>query len=145
MKKIITAILLLTLMCTLLSFNALAAMPDDEIVMPLYNNTATTNTTFTISSGGSAMVKVFYRGYSGVTTGGTITTKIQKYVSGSWQDVDIGMPNNEWVDVSTSVFFTKTHTVQLQSTGIYRAVVEYVISGSGGSDDVINETVEYTY
>jgi hypothetical protein len=42
------------------------------------NNTASTSTNFSITDTGEARVRVNYEGYPGVTTGATITVKIEK-------------------------------------------------------------------
>ena len=47
-------------------------------IMPLNNNTAVTKTSFVISSTGDAIVSIKYDGYPNITTGATISIKIEK-------------------------------------------------------------------
>ena len=85
-------------------------------------------------------------GYTDITESVTITIKIQKRSLGLiWTKVDIGVPNNEIVVTSTNAADTFVYNIQLNSTGNYRAVITYTVSGSGGADDVIEDicTAEY--
>ena len=143
MKKII-ALLLCVLFVLPVSFVALANGTendsDDEIIYR-YNNVSDVNTQFTITTSGNATVKNTYSGRSGKFQSAKITTKIQKKVGVVWVTVSGG----SWTDNSTSLNFSKSHSVQLSSHGTYRAHVVFVISGSGGSDDKITKNVQKTY
>lgn len=105
------------------------------------NNVNTTNTSFSISSTGNATVSNNYAGKSGLVTKGTIVTKVQKKVGLIWITVDGG----KWTDTSTATNYAQSHSIQLSSTGTYRAHVEFTISGTGGSNDKITKNVEKTY
>lgn len=105
------------------------------------NNVNTTNTSFSISSTGNATVSNNYAGKSGLVTKGTIVTKVQKKVGLIWITVDGG----KWTETSTATNYAQSHSIQLSSTGTYRAHVEFTISGTGGSDDKITKNVEKTY
>lgn len=105
------------------------------------NNIYTTDTSFSISSSGNASVSNNYIGKQGLVTKGTIVTKVQKKFGLIWITVDGG----KWTDTSTATSFSQSHSVQLKSTGTYRAHVEFTISGTGGSDDKITKNVEKTY
>ena len=109
--------------------------PEDEIIISEYNNVNEMRARLDITNG-NANVIIFYQGYDGITEGATITTKIQKrFLLVFWTDVDIGMPNNEWVDQSTATSYSNSHSVALSSTGTYRAIVSFTVYGSGGSPD----------
>ena len=142
MKKFIALLL-----CVLLtvSFAATAYANDaenaDDVIVLRFSNVSSVTTTFNISSTGKATVKNRYVGISGVTTGGKITTKVQKKIGVIWVTVSGG----SWTDNSTAIEYTKSHSVQLSSTGTYRAHVVFRISGSGGADDVITKNVQKTY
>lgn len=110
-------------------------------IQPFSNNVYTTNTTFAISGSGKATVSNQYTGKSGVIKSAKIVTKIQKKVGIIWITVSGG----NWTDSSTATNYCKSHSVQLSSTGTYRAHVEFTISGSGGSDDKITKNVQKTY
>ena len=147
MKKFVLFVLCIFLIGTLFANNVYAAVGnDDEIIMPLNNNTSTTKTDFNIDSNGYATISVKYIGYSGITTGGVITTKLQKLNSSNvWEDVSIGTENNVWIAESNRVVFFTSYNYQLTSYGLYRVSAEYRISGNGGSDDIITTIVEKRY
>lgn len=105
------------------------------------NNVSSTNTSFSISESGKVTVSNRYVGETGVTKSATFTTKVQKKVGLIWVTVS----NGKWTDTSTAVNFSKSHSVQLSSTGTYRAHVVFTISGTGGSDDKITKNIEKEY
>ena len=108
-------------------------------IMPL-NNTGLTKTRFVITDTGDAIVSVKYEGYPNITTGATITIKIEKRsFLMFWSDVV-----EEIITVSDTFYFNELH-YQLEDTGTYRCTVEYVISGTGGTDDVITYEEEQKY
>ena len=133
---------LICLLCMLMLFSyvTIPAAAANDGIMPCYNNVLETTTIFTISDSGVATVTVSYDGITGVTTGATITTKIQKRTLGFiWTKVD------EWVDSARLADYSTFHSVTLPDTGTYRVVVEYEITGTGGATDVIEDiqTAEY--
>lgn len=137
MKKILICLLCMLMLFSYVTIPAAAANDD---TMPRYNNVIETITNFSISDSGVATVTVSYDGITGVTTGATITTKIQKRTLGFiWTKVD------EWVDSARLVSYSTFHSVTLPDTGTYRVVVEYEITGTGGAIDVIEDiqTAEY--
>lgn len=104
------------------------------------NNTLSTATYFTISSTGRAAVVVDYEGYPDVTTGATITIKIEKRtLLLFWSDVV-----EDTITVVGERYFDELY-YQLEATGTYRCTVIYTISGTGGADDVIpfEDTAKY--
>ena len=114
---------------------------------PYYNNVIQTVSSFSIDSNGEGEIYASYTGFPGITDSVTVTIKIQKRSLGLvWTKVDIGTDNNKIVVTSTNVNDEFTYYVQLNSTGNYRAVITYEISGSGGSDDTIKDicTAEYS-
>ena len=138
MKKILISLTSLFLLLACLTTTAFAA--EGSGVSTYANNTASTDTIFFIKNG-VAYVTVSYDGYSGITTGGTITVKIQKrFLLVFWQDVD----GASWTDNATGDYYVNSHSISVKS-GTYRVQVEYVIYGSGGEADVITETIEATY
>ena len=109
-------------------------------ITPRYNNVNQIITDFNISSSGRATVYVSYSGTDGVTTGATITTKIEKKFLWWWNDVD----NASWVDQVSGADFLTTHSVNLSSGGTYRCTYEYNIYGTGATD-VISGEIEREY
>ena len=104
------------------------------------NNTASTATRFTISDTGEARIYVDYKGYPNVTTGATITVKIEK------RNLLVF-----WNEVVNDVYYfreashAETFVYQLEKTGTYRCTVDYLISGTGGADDEITFQDTATY
>jgi len=151
MKRIISALLvIITILTTFtLPLNA-ASVPDETVIVtsvdPRLNNGSICNYLFAITSSGLANVEIDYQGISGVTTKVTSTVYIQKKFLGLfWTKVDIGTTDDEWVDSSTNVSGTFSHSVQLGSSGTYRAVFEIKMYGSGGATDTIEDKIEKKY
>lgn len=151
MKKIFSLFLVL---CTLISVPAMsefscAAVSDEEasvFVEPRFNNVMSTTTAFAINDTGRATVSVAYTGIQGVTTRVMCKTYIEKKVLGLfWTRVDLGNTNDEWLDTSTELDDVFSHSVQLSSSGTYRAVYYIAVCGTNGDNDIIEETIEKKY
>ena len=134
MKKIMS-IMLVVLFCFLMIAPASAL---ENGATPRYNNTVSIYPYFYISSEGEAELQLQYRGYEGVTTGATITSKIQKKTLWWWKDVD----GASWTDEATGHYNTVVHYFNLSKSGTYRLVYEFQIRGTGGAADVISGNVE---
>lgn len=113
---------------------------DSNNGMDRYNNTSIVLSKFQITNG-VAILDVEYSGYLGVTTGAVIESKIQKKILFWWFDVNNGQANNTWVDTFSTWYGRTQHTLGISESGSYRAVIKYTISGSGGSDDIIEDIV----
>lgn len=127
-----TIIFIITVIC---QFQTLAAN-----VSLLNNNTMTTSTSFDISTDGEARVYVDYTGYADITTGATITITLEKRnLLFFWSDVNTDTIMVEGYRYDDIIYY------QLEESGTYRCTVEYVISGTGGADDVITfkDTASY--
>ena len=136
MKKKIC--LLFVLIFVFASVTQLSVLASD--IMPLNNNTNLTKTNFVISDTGDAIVTVKYEGYPNITTGAIISIKIEKRnLLLFWTDVV-----EETITVNNYYYANALH-YQLEDTGTYRCTVEYVISGTGGADDVITYEEEQKY
>ena len=145
MKRVILAILCCVMLIGAIPVASFAAVGGGDIAVPYYNNTSRVSTIFTIDASGNATLKLSCIGKSGMTTGITAVSRIDKLNSdGSWSVVNIGTQNNTWVDSSTSLVLSKTHTATVER-GTYRAVVNYTVSGSGGANDTIENIIERTY
>ena len=107
-------------------------------VTPRYNNTISNYTNFYITSGGEAQVTLSYEGYEGITTGATITSKIQKKTLWWWNDVD----GASWTDEVIGDSILVEHFFNLSKSATYRLVYEYQIRGTGGTTDVISGELE---
>lgn len=125
---------------------ASAAMPPEQEIMPLYNNTSSANCAMSISDSGKMTISYRVYGYSSSTTRIVINTYIEKKVAGLfWSRVDIGETNDEWVDTINKTSYIGSRSYQLSSTGTYRVSVTYTVYGAGGAADVIPFTIEKSY
>lgn len=104
------------------------------------NNTSDVYTSFSISDTGEARVYTRYSGYPNVTTGATITVKIEK------RNLLVF-----WNEVVNDVYYfreeshAETFVYQLEKKGTYRCTVDYLVSGTGGADDEITFQDTKTY
>ena len=134
-KKICLLFVLVFVFASIAQFSVLASD-----VMPLNNNTNLTKTRFLITDTGDAIVTVNYEGYPNITTGATISIKIEKRnLLLFWNEV-----MEETIYVNDSRYYEELH-YQLQETGTYRCKIENVVSGIGGADDVITFEDTKTY
>ncbi|MBR3993794.1 MAG: hypothetical protein IKI97_00765 [Clostridia bacterium] len=121
-------------------------MVNAQEITPRYNNVESTSSSAAVSSSGVITVTNNYTANSSVFTKAVITTCIEKRTLGLfWSKVDIGQTNDEWVVTSYNNSYLGSHSHQLTKTGTYRATVEYVFYGSGGSADNITKEVEVKY
>lgn len=143
LKKFLSLILAVVM---LIYGNTICVSAASEKIQPLYNNTLSTDVSFPITDSGMATVRIKVTGYSGVTKSIKITSYIEKKSFGLfWVKVDNGLSNNEWVDTSSSYLLNVSHSLQLEKRGEYRAVVKFVISGSGGANDSFKQIVYSNY
>ena len=146
MKHRAISLFLILVILSSFAMSVSAAVIGNDTVMPCLNNTSGTSTNFTITTSGKATITAVYNGHRGITTGATVTSYIEKRTLGLfWTKVDIGEPNNEWVDTSTDYSDAFGHEFWLEDKGTYRATVVYEISGTGGATDVIDYEQERTY
>jgi len=140
-KKLIT--LTLAICCLIAPFATIANAAE---IQPRFNNTMSTVTAMSINSSGKLVIAYNYVGYPGITTRAEITTYVQKRTLWLfWTRVDIGTPDNEWVDTSYQEDYTYERSFQLSDEGTYRVTVEYKIYGTGGEADVIDYQGTDTY
>lgn len=147
-KLFCRAVCILIAALTLASFGTVCVSAASEpvsiaevSVMPRYSNGAIVSNFFYISSSGLAEVDSRVSGTDGITTGATITIQLQRKTLLWWSDVDGGYWSNTFSGVTGSIY----ESLQLSKTGKYRAVITVTVSGTGGADDVIEETLTYEY
>lgn len=146
MKKIICFVLCITMLVGSLPIFTFAAGAEENGIMPCYNNVALTDSLFAIDSGGMAYISVSYDGHHEITTGAIITVELQKSFLGMfWKTVEIGLPDNMWVDYADGYIYSNTHMCQLTSKGTYRAEIHYTIYGTAGPADEIEDFLTYMY
>lgn len=140
-KKLLSFALVIFILC----ISIIPVYASNEGITPYFNNTATTETTFLIDENGVAWVAAMYDGYDGITTGATITIKLEKKFLWWWNDVDNGWTDNTYVKEFTGCSDFVNYSLQLSKTGTYRATVVYTVYGTGGDPDVITDILEYEY
>ena len=135
MKKICLVLAFIFVFVNIMQFAVLASD-----IMPLNNNVLSTKTRFTISDTGEAIVSLNCEGYPNVTTGATISISIEKRnFLFFWSNII-----EETITVEGSDYFEELQ-YQLEDSGTYKCTVEYVISGTGGADDVITYEEEQAF
>ena len=103
-RKSILCLLIAVLMMASASTAAMAASPYET----RYNNTVMASSVASISESGLLTVDNQFQGIRGKTTKGEITTYVEKKTLGLiWTRVDIGQPNNQWVDVVYDYYTTE--------------------------------------
>lgn len=137
-------IFLSLVLVNLTAVNAFAQ--EDYGVAPCYDNVTRYYCNFSVNDPNTATVSVDYYGISGDFQKAEITVKIQKKVLLLfWDTVDIGEPNDEWVETSTALNGHFYNTFDVNGTGTYRALITVEFTGVDGSVDVVEETKEYKY
>lgn len=134
MKKAISLLLVVLSIISVLGITVVA-------VEPRWNNANAASISLYISNSGIAGVTLNCAGITGVTTNITAETKLERKWGILWLDVD----GAEWIDTSNKVYLVSDHSFQLSKTGTYRATTKFTVSGSGGSNDSIKCTSQYTY
>ncbi|MBQ7226687.1 MAG: hypothetical protein IJX02_08835 [Clostridia bacterium] len=136
-NKVISLMAVVALMLAM----ALPVFAVENGITPYYNNTASTEATFTIDENGLATIAFTCRGYRGTTSKIEVDTKIERQVGTSWVEVE----GASWADESTLYYCSQSHSVELTQTGTYKATVTFTVTGSGGDADVITRELERTY
>ncbi len=120
---------------------AMPTFATENGIMPRYNNTGSTEAVFVIEENGEASICYTCFGYEGITTRIVVETKIQKKFLWWWNDVD----GASWTDEVNGDLCTSIHSIQLNKSGTYKAVITYNVYGSGGEADVITAEIEKKY
>lgn len=111
-----------------------------------YNNTFSSSLNCTINSSGLLQASLSVTGYKNKTTHISVELYVEKKVLGIfWKKVDIGCTNNIWTDSTSNYYYSHVFSHSLTATGTYRVTVTYTVSGSGGTDDVIQHRQTVTY
>lgn len=125
MRKIVAFLLATTLLLSMcISVSAAESAPQ-----PRYINTNQAKVVMSINDEGLASITVSCIGNSNATRI-QITTYIEKQVGSSWVRVNNGQTNNQWTASTTNSYLVKAYSHQLNSTGTYRAVAIFTVSGT---------------
>lgn len=112
----------------------------------MYNNVINAVISCSVDSSGRLQTGMVATGVKGVTTRISVELFVEKRVLGIfWTKVDIGCTNNVWTDYTTGATYNNSFSTDLPSSGTYRITVIFTVSGTGGSDDVIERTKTITY
>lgn len=125
MKKITALILVVTLMVSM----CIPVSAAENSIQPYYINTNQASVVMAISDSGEADISIFCSGNSRVTKI-QVTTYIEKQVGSSWVRVSNGQTNNQWSATAYTTYLVKDYSCQLSSTGKYRAVAEFTVTGT---------------
>ena len=125
MKKITSLILAVTLLAAM----CIPVHATEAPIQPYYINTNHAQVVLGISDTGLADIGVTCLANSN-TTKLQITTYLEKLVGSTWVRVSIGQTNNQWTASTTSTHLIKAYSKQLSSTGTYRAVAVFTVSGA---------------
>jgi hypothetical protein len=145
LKRFVIALLTISIFAGR-GFVVLADSAADDQISPYYNNCYGCSCTFAVTDTGEAHVNVTYHAINDAFSEARVTVKIQKRFLGIfWKTVDIGLPNNEWIDTSTDINGVFYNSFDVDGTGTYRAIFTVEIIGIDGSVDVIEDTIESKY
>ena len=125
MKKT-TAIILTALLVATMCIPVSAAQ--HPTIQPNYINTNQASVVLAISDAGKADISVFCSGKSNVKKI-QVTTYLEKQVGSSWVRASNGQTNNQWSATAYTKYLVKDYSCQLSTTGKYRAVAEFTVTG----------------
>lgn len=108
---------------------------DNYGIMPLYTYTSTATASLAVTASGKATAAVRCSGYSGKVKKITAQTCIQKKFGLIWTKVKIGTSDNYWYDTTTDYSLITSHSVNLSSSGTYRAKSVYTVYGTDGGSE----------
>ena len=139
MKKITKTFLIISLaliMC--LSSIPVFASEADTGISPRLSHMGSGKFVFSATETGGH-VTVTYEGYDSFVQA-RVTVKLQKrFLLVFWNDVD------EWTTTSTELLGFLSHTFTLNGKGTYKASLTLEVTGTDGTVDVINDSIESTY
>ena len=146
MKKLITLILAISMLVSALHITAAAEDGTSTEVQPRLSNIYMCEVDFAITSTGFASIYFDYEADPSVFESATVEIYLEKRFLGIfWNRVDIGEPNDVWIDTFYGDDGYVAHTLQLTKTGTYRAKFKMTFRGTGTTDDVLEKTVQATY
>ncbi len=129
-----------------LDYSPYTAIAQTSEAIPRWTNCNQCSFVFNVLDPGEAHINVSYVAESSVFVQAKSTVKIQKKFWGLfWTTVDIGTTNDEWIEYCTDVYGDLYNYFPVDGTGTYRAVFKLEITGTDGSVDVIEDTIEYKY
>lgn len=126
MKQVITFVIILALT---LSYATPVHAAEVSPISPCYVNAESVQASLSISSTGTASIRVVCISNKAVTQI-TATTRIEKKVGNAWIQVDLNNGSNTWTYSTTLSGLSKNYSLQLSETGEYRVVTVFVLTGN---------------
>lgn len=143
-KRLLSLLLTFCMLSSLSTVSAAVPTPPDT-VSPLYNNTASVYANMHIATDGLMQIRYSFSGLP-VATKLVITTSLERKNMGFfWQTVEIGRPNNQWVDTCYDIDYRYTRNFRLPKKGTYRVKILFQVYGRGGAADEIPYSFTDTY
>ena len=137
MKKI-TKTLVAIILIAVLSLTGITASASNYTVSPRWTHLGDANIAFVATATGGH-IEVSYDGYESFARA-DLTVKVEKrFLWAFWNDI------GEWSASSTNNNGYFSHTFDLNGSGTYRATFTLKITGSNGTVDTIEETIESKY
>lgn len=137
MKKI-TKTMVAIVLITVMSMSNVVAFASNEGISPCLSHAEGTKFSFTATSSGG-YIDVTYDGYDSFVRA-DLTVKIQKrFLWAFWNDV------TEWSASSTEINGHFYNTLALNGSGTYKATFTLKITGTDGTVDTIEQTIQSKY
>lgn len=145
MKKRLWTLVLACLMAFSAAVPSYAAQGGGEVVQPMLTEPAKTNSKCGMSDAQMLTIKNEYTAQVDTVNRVLITTYVEKRkLLGSWERVDIGQLDNEWRDYCYGQSNSKSHSVQLPSSGTYRVTAVFEIYHNSTLLDTVTQTSTVT-
>lgn len=109
---------------------------------PRYANASILTVSMSIGSSGTASIVVRMSGNT-ASAQVSVSTYVEKKVGTTWTRVDLGTTNDVWEYTTANASLIKAYTAQLSSTGEYRAVAEFTLTGT--TVEKVTKTATATY
>lgn len=139
----------MTLVLSLLMLIAFFVAPNAKAsvgIEPKYNGLIDVAIRTTVTTNGRLISVLDANGKKGNTTRIEIELYVERRVLGIfWTRVDIGTPNNTWIDSINNWQYSNTFSTQLSSSGTYRVTVKFTAFCADGSSDVVTRVDSVTY
>ena len=122
-----------------------AAQSGGETVQPMLAEPARTDSICRVSGSSVLSVTNSYTALDDAVTRVVITTYVEKRKAlVTWERVDIGQPNNKWIDVIYGDGGSMSHSVQLPASGTYRVTATFDIYAGSSLLDTVTQTNKVT-
>lgn len=126
MKKRFWVLVLACLMAFSTAVPTYAAQSDGEAVQPMWTEPVNTETLCNISESLVLSIRNRYTSVDDAVNWVVITTYVEKRnLLILWERVDIGQPDNVWLDYCSGANNSRSRSVQLPESGTYRITATF--------------------